>query len=204
MSKGGGYEYDYLYKVLIIGDSGAGKSCMLMKYTDDIYGEAYMSTIGVDFRIKTLVINNKKIKLQLWDTAGQERFCNISKSYYHGIHLAIIVFDITRLETFDNVYKWMDEVTKYARNDVHILLVGTKSDLSHKREVTLDMIDNMTKKLNIKYVETSAKTGSNIDYVFNMICQHLITTSAPYEKPKVSDLVLLTKVEPKVGKSCCW
>jgi len=206
MSKGVGYEYDYLYKVLIIGDSGAGKSCLLVKYTDDVYTENYISTIGVDFRIKTVSINNKKVKLQLWDTAGQERFRNLTNSYYRNAHFVSIIFDITRLETFENIYKWMDEVIKYARPDVHILLVGTKSDLSEIREVSHDMINNITKQLNVKYVETSAKTGSNVDCVFNMICQHLLTTSVPHEKSKVSDLILLTKDEPiaKPGKSCCW
>jgi GTPase SAR1 family protein len=120
--------------------------------------------------------------------------------------MAMIVFDITKLETYENIYKWMNEVTKYARPDVQILLVGTKSDLSDKREVSHDMINNITKQLNVKYVETSAKTGSNVDCVFNMICQHLLATSVPHEKSKVSDLVLLTKDEPiaKRSKTCCW
>eukprot|EP00923_Selenidium_pygospionis_P034802 GHVN01060536.1.p1 GENE.GHVN01060536.1~~GHVN01060536.1.p1 ORF type:complete len:147 (+),score=14.68 GHVN01060536.1:81-521(+) len=126
-------EYNYLFKLLLIGDSGVGKSCLLLRFADDVYTASFIATIGVDFKIRTIEQDGKIIKLQIWDTAGQERFRTITSSYYRGAHGIIIVYDVTDRESFNNVKIWMQEIDKYAMESVNKLLVGNKSDLSSKR-----------------------------------------------------------------------
>ncbi|EEB90600.1 hypothetical protein MPER_11169 [Moniliophthora perniciosa FA553] len=107
-------EYDYLFKLLLIGDSGVGKSCLLLRFADDTYTESYISTIGVDFKIRTIELEGKTVKLQIWDTAGQERFRTITSSYYRGAHGIIVVYDVTDNDTFTNVKQWLQEIDRYA------------------------------------------------------------------------------------------
>ena len=115
-------EYDYLFKILLIGDAGVGKSTMLLKFVDDIFTTSYLSTIGVDFKIKTIELDNKIIKLQIWDTAGQERFRTITSSYYRGAYGIFVVFDLTQLDTFTNVQMWLNEIEKYSHNPKIIIM----------------------------------------------------------------------------------
>lgn len=126
---------DYLFKLLLIGDSGVGKSCLLLRFADDTYTESYISTIGVDFKIRTIDLDGKTIKLQIWDTAGQERFRTITSSYYRGAHGIIVVYDCTDQETFNNVKQWLEEIDRYACDNVNKLLVGNKCDLHTKKVV---------------------------------------------------------------------
>jgi Ras-related protein Rab-1A len=120
---------------LLIGDSGVGKSCLLLRFADDTYTESFISTIGVDFKIRTIDLEGKTVKLQIWDTAGQERFRTITSSYYRGAHGIIVVYDITDTESFANVRMWLKEVDRYGSEGVSKLLVGNKSDLSARRVV---------------------------------------------------------------------
>jgi Ras-related protein Rab-1A len=121
--------------LLIIGDSGVGKSCLLLRFADDTYTDSFISTIGVDFKIRTVELEGKIVKLQIWDTAGQERFRTITSSYYRGAHGIIVVYDVTDAESFENVKSWMAEIDRYASDGVSKLLVGNKSDLSGKRAI---------------------------------------------------------------------
>jgi len=123
-----------LLKILIIGNSGVGKSCLLVRYADDIYQDNYIATIGVDFKMKTLDVDEKNVKLQIWDTAGQDRFRNITASYYRGAHGIMIVYDITDNESFNSINSWLIEVEKNASKNVYKILVGNKCDLEEKKK----------------------------------------------------------------------
>merc|ERR1711879_841172 len=132
-------EYDHLFKILLIGDSGVGKSCLLLRFSDNTYTESYISTIGVDFVIRTIELGRKSIKLQIWDTAGQERFRTITSSYYRGAHGIICAFDITDQTSFANIKKWLQEIDRYACENVNKFVVGNKCDLAARRVVDYDV-----------------------------------------------------------------
>eukprot|EP01083_Nonionella_stella_P004037 11614_1 len=166
-------EYDYLFKFLLIGDSGVGKSSLMLRFSDDAYDHAFITTIGVDFKLKTMELDNKTIKLQIWDTAGQERFKTITRSYYRGANGIIVVYDVTDKESFDNIREWLFEVDRYASDDVSILIIGNKSDLSDKREVCYDAAKSFADELNIAYIETSAKEAYNVDMAFRQIAKSI-------------------------------
>ncbi|XP_061374288.1 ras-related protein RABD2a isoform X2 [Gastrolobium bilobum] len=159
-------EYDYLFKLLLIGDSGVGKSCLLLRFADDSYIESYISTIGVDFKIRTVEQDGKTIKLQIWDTAGQERFRTITSSYYRGAHGIIIVYDVTDEESFNNVKQWLSEIDRYASDNVNKLLVGNKSDLTANRVVSYDTAKEFADQIGIPFMETSAKDSTNVEQAF--------------------------------------
>ncbi|KAK2846526.1 hypothetical protein Q5P01_009525 [Channa striata] len=159
-------EYDYLFKLLLIGDSGVGKSCLLLRFADDTYTESYISTIGVDFKIRTIDMDGKTVKLQIWDTAGQERFRTITSSYYRGAHGIIIVYDVTEQESFSNVKQWLDEIDRYACENVSRLLVGNKSDLVSKKVVDAATAQELASSLKIPFLETSAKSSDNVERAF--------------------------------------
>ncbi|XP_034460551.1 ras-related protein Rab-1B-like [Hippoglossus hippoglossus] len=159
-------EYDYLFKLLLIGDSGVGKSCLLLRFADDTYTESYISTIGVDFKIRTIDMDGKTVKLQIWDTAGQERFRTITSSYYRGAHGIIIVYDVTEQESFNNVRQWLDEIDRYACENVSRLLVGNKSDLVSKKVVDAATAQELASSLKIRFLETSAKSSDNVERSF--------------------------------------
>ncbi|KAM6280151.1 LOW QUALITY PROTEIN: ras-related protein Rab-1A [Porphyrio hochstetteri] len=159
-------EYDYLFKLLLIGDSGVGKSCLLLRFADDTYTESYISTIGVDFKIRTIELDGKTIKLQIWDTAGQERFRTITSSYYRGAHGIIVVYDVTDQESFNNVKQWLQEIDRYASENVNKLLVGNKCDLTTKKVVDYTTAKEFADSLGIPFLETSAKNATNVEQSF--------------------------------------
>jgi len=159
-------DYDFLFKLLLIGDSGVGKSCLLLRFADDTYTESYISTIGVDFKIRTIELDGKTVKLQIWDTAGQERFRTITSSYYRGAHGIIIVYDITDRESFDNVKQWLSEIDRYACENVNKLLVGNKCDMDSKRQVEYEEAKAFADERGIPFLETSAKDATNVEKAF--------------------------------------
>jgi small GTP-binding protein len=166
-------EYDHLFKLLLIGDSGVGKSCLLLRFADDTYTESYISTIGVDFKIRTLELEGKTIKLQIWDTAGQERFRTITSSYYRGAHGIIIVYDVTDMESFNNVKSWLSEIDKYAADNVNKLLVGNKCDLVVKKTVDYNTAKDFADSLGIPFLETSAKNATNVEEAFTRMASDI-------------------------------
>ncbi|KAJ2326032.1 ras GTPase, partial [Coemansia sp. RSA 2681] len=157
---------DYLFKLLLIGDSGVGKSCLLLRFADDTYTESYISTIGVDFKIRTIELEGKTVKLQIWDTAGQERFRTITSSYYRGAHGIIVVYDITDSHSYDDVKQWLQEIDRYASEGVNKLLVGNKKDLEEARQVDYTAAKELANTLHIPFLETSAKDSTNVEEAF--------------------------------------
>merc|ERR1712159_212985 len=159
-------EYDYLFKLLLIGDSGVGKSCLLFRFADDTYQESYISTIGVDFKIRTVELDGKVIKLQIWDTAGQERFRTITSSYYRGAHGIIVVYDVTDHETYDAVERGMTEIDRFAGPEVNKMIVGNKCDMVSKKQVDYAEAKGYADGLGINFFETSAKDNQNVEQAF--------------------------------------
>uniref|UniRef100_A0A0K8SQM5 Ras-related protein Rab-1A n=1 Tax=Lygus hesperus TaxID=30085 RepID=A0A0K8SQM5_LYGHE len=172
-------EYDYLFKLLLIGDSGVGKSCLLLRFADDTYSESYISTIGVDFKIRTVNLDGKTIKLQIWDTAGQERFRTITSSYYRGAHGIIVVYDCTDQESFSNLKQWLEEIDRYASDGVNKLLVGNKSDLTAKKVVDYATAKEFADHLKIPFIETSAKSAANVEQAFMTMAAEIRSRVGP-------------------------
>jgi Ras-related protein Rab-1A len=170
-------DYDRLFKILIIGDSGVGKSSVLVRFSDNHFDESFIQTIGVDFKIKTMEINGEMCKLQIWDTAGQERFRTITASYYRGAHGILLVYDITDECSFNNIGKWLQEIQRYAQPNVIKLLVGNKIDNEEKRVIPFAKASHCASQFNMHFFETSAKTNANIDAIFLKLSQ-LISESS--------------------------
>ncbi|KPP68297.1 RAB8A, member RAS oncogene family,-like, partial [Scleropages formosus] len=128
--------YDYLFKLLLIGDSGVGKTCVLFRFSEDAFNSTFISTIGIDFKIRTVELDGKKIKLQIWDTAGQERFRTITTAYYRGAMGIMLVYDITNEKSFDNIKNWIRNIEEHASADVEKMILGNKCDVNDKRQVS--------------------------------------------------------------------
>jgi len=199
-------EYDYLFKLLLIGDSGVGKSCLLLRFADDTYTESYISTIGVDFKIRTIELDGKTIKLQIWDTAGQERFRTITSSYYRGAHGIIIVYDVTDMESFNNVKMWLSEIDKYATDNVNKLLVGNKCDLVVKKVVDFNTAKDFADSHSIQFLETSAKNSTGVESAFLTMAGEIKRRIASQQTPTGSSGVKLPppgqRIDTKKG-GCC-
>ncbi|KAI0628800.1 GTP-binding protein ypt1 [Trametes polyzona] len=163
--------YDYLFKLLLIGDSGVGKSCLLLRFAEDSFTDSYLSTIGVDFKIRTIELEGKTVKLQIWDTAGQERFRTIAAAYYRGAHGIIMVYDVTEAETFSNVKGWIQEIEKYASEGVKKLIIGNKSDLVERKVVEYSAAKEFADSLSIPFIETSAKNSTNVEEAFSLMAK---------------------------------
>lgn len=157
--------YDYSIKCIIVGDSGVGKSSLLLQFTDKRFTSYHEMTIGVEFGAKTINIKGKIIKLQVWDTAGQESFRSITRSYYKDAGVVLLVYDVSNLTSFKSLGTWFDDI-KIMANDPHIILVGNKSDLSKQREVPIDMGRKFAEEKNLLFIETSAKDTSCVDDAF--------------------------------------
>lgn len=156
-------KYEYLFKIVILGDSGVGKTNLITRYTRNEFNLNLKSTIGVEFCTKSIVVDDKIVKIQFWDTAGQERFRAITSSYYRGTHGIIVVFDITNSNSFDNVENWMQEIYNNVKKNIPILLVGNKSDLEHKRVIPIEKSIELANKYNLQFVEMSALSCKNIN-----------------------------------------
>jgi len=199
-------EYDYLFKLLLIGDSGVGKSCLLLRFSDDTYTESYISTIGVDFKIRTIELEGKTIKLQIWDTAGQERFRTITSSYYRGAHGIIVVYDTTDQESFSNLKTWLAEIDRHACDNVNKLLVGNKSDLTHKKVVDYPTAKEYADSLGIPILETSAKNATNVEQAFLTMATEIKNRMGPPSgAAAAAPGVKITSVpaNEKQGGGCC-
>lgn len=167
--------FDFLFKIILIGDSNVGKTCVVQNFKSGIFSEKQQNTIGVDFSVRTVDIEGKKVKMQVWDTAGQERFRTITQSYYRSAHGAIIAYDITRRTTFDSVTHWIKEVELYGASNVVLVLIGNKCDLDQDRQVQFEEACNLANEMGIlAALETSAKESQNVEEAFMMMARELL------------------------------
>ena len=197
-------EYDHMFKILLIGDSAVGKSSLLQRYVDHTYSDSTLSTIGVDFKIHTLEMDGKVIKLTVHDTSGQERFRSITSCYYRGAHGIIVVFDITDVETYRNIPTWLNDIEKYAQDNVVKILVGNKSDLKDKREVPKEDAKQLADRLGMKYIEVSARFNTNVDFVFEeLVKEILITHTKTYPKPSDKQSINIHGTQSSSSKCSC-
>lgn len=165
---------DYTFKILTIGESGVGKTCILLRYTDNKFSKHHLTTIGIDFKTKIVNYFTKKIKLYIWDTAGQERFRNIAQQYYNGADGIFLVFDVTDRVSFEKVTEWMKQILSYNTKDrIGIILLGNKID-ADKRLVSFEEGKNLATEFNILYFETSALTGFNLDEAFSCMTDEIV------------------------------
>jgi len=174
-------EYDHLFKLLIIGDSGVGKSALLLRFADNVFSTNYITTIGVDFKIRTLIVGGERVKLQIWDTAGQERFRTITSTYYRGTHGVIIVYDVTNGESFANVKRWLDEIEQNCET-VNKVLVGNKNDDPSRKVVLNTDAQRFADQMSVKLFETSAKDNINVEEMFMAITRHVLQTKQAQQR----------------------
>ncbi|ODQ82111.1 hypothetical protein BABINDRAFT_174685 [Babjeviella inositovora NRRL Y-12698] len=194
--------YDMIMKLLLVGDSGVGKSCLLLRFVEDKFNPSFITTIGIDFKIRTIEVNGKKIKLQVWDTAGQERFRTITTAYYRGAMGIIIVYDTTDSRTFDNVENWFATVNQHASDEAQLMLVGNKCDDLENRQVPREKAVELAKRLNIPFVEASAKSNENVDQVFYELAK-LIQENVGDAVVETNNGVNVASSNDSTKSSCC-
>jgi len=166
-------EYDYLFKVVLIGDSGVGKSNLLSRFTRNEFCLESKSTIGVEFATRTLQVEGRTVKAQIWDTAGQERYRAITSAYYRGALGALLVYDVTKPMTFENVSRWLKELRDHADANIVIMLIGNKTDLKHLRAVATEDAQGYAEKEGLSFIETSALEATNVEKSFQMILSEI-------------------------------
>jgi len=204
--------YDYLIKLLLIGDSGVGKSCLLLRFSDDSFTPSFITTIGIDFKIRTIELEGKRIKLQIWDTAGQERFRTITTAYYRGAMGILLVYDVTDEKSFMNIRNWIRNIEQHATESVNKILIGNKCDLVDKKVIDTGRGKQLAQEYGIKFLETSAKNSINVDEAFITLARdikkRLIDTAEAQPTPQPNGKVVLKANDKTTGadkkdKKCC-
>jgi len=179
----GSAPYDIQVKLLMIGDSGVGKTCLLLRYANDSFSPTFITTIGIDFKIKNIDIDGTKIKLQIWDTAGQERFRTITTSYFRGAQGILLVYDVTDRRSFESIRNWISQIQQHADVHVNKILVGNKCDLEDKRDVSKEQGEEMAEHYGVRFLETSAKVSNNVEQAFTMMTREIKNRVAVVQKP---------------------
>ncbi|CEM22701.1 unnamed protein product [Vitrella brassicaformis CCMP3155] len=200
-------QYDYLIKLLLIGDSGVGKSCLLFRFSDDQFTPSHITTIGIDFKIKTIDIDGKRVKLQIWDTAGQERFRTITQAYYRSAMGILLVYDVTSPESFQNIRNWMRQIDAHAAENVNKILVGNKADLENI--VSSERARDLADEYGVPFIETSAKSGQGVAEAFvtlaRDIIQRLVATQQQHQKAQENIVLGRDSGRPMANRlaACC-
>ncbi|XP_031490405.1 ras-related protein RABA2a [Nymphaea colorata] len=211
-------EYDYLFKIVLIGDSGVGKSNLLSRFTRNEFCLESKSTIGVEFATRTLQVEGRTVKAQIWDTAGQERYRAITSAYYRGALGALLVYDVTKPTTFENVGRWLKELRDHADSNIVIMLIGNKTDLKHLRAVATEDAQTFSEKEGLSFLETSALEATNVEKAFQTILSEIYRIiskkSISSDEPGASTasaagikegktIVVAANQEPATKKACC-
>merc|ERR1712071_375723 len=199
-------DYKYLFKVVLIGNAGVGRTCLVRRFTQGVFPPGQGATIGVDFMIKTVEVDGLKIQLQIWDTAGQERFRSITQSYYRSAHALILVYDVASQPSFDCLPHWLREVEEYASPKVLRVLVGNKTD-REDRDIPAAIGEEFSRANSMYFIETSAKECENVDKLFHEIARDLIQTARSNDG-QTNDSQQPTLLESNKGQSwvdshCC-
>ena len=192
------------YKVLLLGNSYVGKTCILLRYSEDSFTENYDVTIGLNYRIKTLEIDNTTVKMQIWDTSGEEKFKSIAKNFYRGAHGVVLVYDICELNSFLDVKSWIEQIIENSENDdIIMILCGNKSDKEQNRKVSRDEGEQLAKSYGIPFYECSAKSGLNINEVFDDMCKRIHEKVKIHGNKNNGGVKLNSKnIKKKIGKCC--
>ncbi|XP_024944536.1 ras-related protein Rab-37 isoform X3 [Cephus cinctus] len=165
---------DLLFKVMLLGDSGVGKTCLLVQFRDGFFLSGnFISTVGIDFRNKVVTVDDTRVKLQIWDTAGQERFRSVTHAYYRDAHALLLLYDVTNKTSFDNIRAWLVEIREYAHEDVVIMLLGNKADCGAERAIKREDGERLAREYKVPFMETSAKTGLNVELAFIAVARDL-------------------------------
>ena len=203
-------EYDMMVKVIIIGDSGVGKTNIMSKFLKNKFMEESKATVGVEFGSKLFDLNGHKIKAQIWDTAGQEKYKSITGAYFKGSKGALIVYDITQKNTFESLEKWVNDLKSAGDPKITIILIGNKSDLEENRQVSKEQGEEKAKSFGCAFLETSALSGDNIDKAFNMMVKEIFekfsndsAEDSELESGFKGEDLKLDKVVDKKKKKCC-
>ena len=191
---------DIVFKILMLGDSEVGKSCFLMRYSDNVFVENYITTIGLDYKLKTIKLDSGKvIKVQLWDTAGQDKYRTIAKNYYKGSHGILLLYDITKMSSFENIREWIQDIRQEVSPKSIIFLIGNKIDLTDQRKISKEQGEELAEEFKIPFFEASAKSGENVDEVFKALYEKIIEVYGDLEREKSSKL---NKKQKNKGKCC--
>ena len=191
---------DIIFKILMLGDSEVGKSCFLMRYSDNVFVENYITTIGLDYKLKTIKLDSGKvIKVQLWDTAGQDKYRTIAKNYYKGSHGILLLYDITKISSFENIREWIQDIRLEVSPKSIIFLIGNKIDLTDQRKISKEQGEELAEEFKIPFFEASAKSGENVDEVFKALYEKIIEAYGDLEKEKGTKL---NKKKQNKGKCC--
>ena len=183
----GDENYDFIFKVLLLGNSDVGKSSLLLRYVDSVWSDTFVPTIGVDFKVKTIEIEGKKVKLQIWDTAGQERFRTVVSTYFRGAHGIFLIYDITNRDSFKNLENWLIEIEKNASENVLKILIGNKNDLEDERDIASDEGKAFANRNGMQFIETSAKKNTNVNEAFETLGKLMIEFNSQQKQAMTQD-----------------
>ena len=199
--------YDFIFKILLLGNSDVGKSSLILRYVDQVWSDTFVPTIGVDFKVKTLELQNKQIKMQIWDTAGQERFRNVISSYFRGAHGILLIYDVTNRDSFKNLESWLIEIEKNASENVLKILIGNKNDLVDDKEIKTEEGQAFANRNGMQFIETSAKENTNVTEAFECLAKLMMEFNsekkAPTTKNDKKALSASAGKDLKTKKKCC-
>ena len=194
-------EVEFVFKILLLGDSEVGKSCFLMRYSDNVFVENYITTIGLDYKLKSVKLDSgKTIKVQLWDTAGQDKYRTIAKNYFKGSHGILLLYDVTKQSSFQNIRDWIQDIREEVSQKAIIFLIGNKIDLVDKRKISKEKGIELAEEYKLPFFEASAKSGEKVDEVFKALYKKISEVYGDLEKEMGTKL----NKRKKNKRKCCF